>query len=545
MVRIHGVGASAGIAIGRFTVLENNTDNVEKIAVADPESEVERLTAIRQETIEELKKIYLKSLQQMGEEASIFQIHAMMLEDEDFLEAIREKILGEKVNAEYAVKFVGKQFSERFAQMNDEYMRSRAADVLDISSRLICNLEKNGGRNSDIPRVPSIVGAMELMPSETVQLNKTNVLAFVTQGGSKVSHASILARTLGIPSVVGLGSNFQALRDGARLIVDGETGEVLADPDEATLQEYDAKQKVFLERRENLLKLINAKAVTKDGVHVAVYANIGHPDEARIALQNGADGVGLFRSEFLYMESDSPPSEEVQFRAYREVLEKMKEKRVVIRTLDIGADKKVSYLNLPNEENPALGYRAIRICLDRRELFRTQLRALLRASVFGNLAVMFPMIISPQEVRAAREMLEEAKKELLEEDVAFSDAIPLGVMIETPAAAMLSGELAKEVDFFSIGTNDLTQYTLAVDRMNGAIEKLYDQRHPAVLKLIEMTVKNAKEAGIEVGICGESARDPHLTEFFLRIGVDELSVAPTSVLELKDNVRGIKLSNRS
>lgn len=392
-----------------------------------------------------------------------------------------------------------------------------------------------------IPCFPSVVGTEDLMPSETVQLDKSVVLAIVTQSGSKVSHSAILARTLGIPSVVGLGDGYCELRDGMILIVDGTAGEVLVEPNEAELREYRTKQEELRLHHESLKGLTGTPAVTKNGVRISVNANIGHPDEAELALQNGADGIGLFRSEFLYMESDSLPSEETQFRAYREVLEKMRGKRVIIRTLDIGADKQVPYLNLPPEANPALGYRAIRICLDRTELFRTQLRALLRAAVFGNLAVMFPMIISPQEVRDAKKMVEQAKIELCKEGITFAPDVQLGVMIETPAAAMLSDELAKEVDFFSIGSNDLTQYTLATDRMNGAISKLYDQRHPAVLKLIELTVKNAKKEGTETGICGESAADPELTEFFLRIGVDELSVTPASVPEVKNTVRGIEL----
>lgn len=542
MIRIHGIGASGGIAIGRLALLRRGGETVERETAADPDGELERLDRARKETAGQLNEIYLKSLNQVGEKDSmIFQIHSMMLEDEDFQEAIRETILREKVNAEYAVWSVGKQFSDRFAQMDDEYLRNRAPDVLDISSRLIRSLQKKGERGAGVPATPSVVGAEDLMPSETVQLDKTVVLAFVTRNGSKVSHSAILARTLGIPSVVGLGDGFRALRDGMTLIVDGTAGEVLAEPEEAALREYRAKQEELRLHRESLKGLIGAPAVTKNGVRIAVNANIGRPGEAELALENGADGIGLFRSEFLYMEGDSLPSEETQFRAYREVLEKMQGRRVIIRTLDIGADKQVPYLNLPHEENPALGWRAIRICLSRTELFRTQLRALLRASAFGNLAVMFPMIISPQEVREAKKLVEQAGEELRGEGIAFSPDVPLGVMIETPAAAVLSAELAKEADFFSIGTNDLTQYTLAADRTNGAVAKLYDQRHPAVLKLIELTVKSAKEAGIEAGVCGESAADPGLTEFFLRIGVDELSVAPASVPELKHAVRGIEL----
>ena len=542
MVRIHGIGASDGIAVGRLALLNYGAERVERKTAADPDGELERLMAARKAAVGELNEIYLKSLRRVGEKDSmIFRIHVMMLEDEDFSEAIRNRILGDRVNAEYAVWSAGREFSERFARMDDEYMRNRAADVLDISSRLIRHLG-NKEAAAGVPESPCVIGADELMPSETVRFDKSDVLAFVTRGGSRASHAAILARTLGIPSVAGLGDAFGALRDGMLLIVDGTAGDVLAEPDGATLEEYRARQEEFRARRESLRGLIGADAVTKGGVRVAVNANIGHPGEAELALENGADGIGLFRSEFLYMESASLPSEEAQFQAYRQVLEKMQEKRVIIRTLDIGADKQVPYLNLPREANPALGYRAIRISLDRRELFRTQLRALLRASAFGKLAVMFPMIISPQEVRDAKELVKQVREELKSEGTAVSPGLSLGVMIEKPAAALLSGELAKEGDFFSIGTNDLTQYTLAVDRMNGAVAGLYDQRHPAVLRLIEMTVENAKKAGIETGICGESAADPGLTEFFLRIGVDELSVAPASVLEVKRAVRETEIS---
>lgn len=538
MKRIKGISASGGIAIGRLILLEKKEEGGTKKTISDSGKELVRLKLAKEKAVEALNGIYRDSLRRVGEKNSmIFQIHLMMLEDDDFYNAILNVISTEKVNAEYAIRKVGQEFSERFANMEDEYMRARKTDVLDIADQLIRCLGENQGEQAACPGSPSIVAVPDLMPSETMRMDQSNVLAIVTRDGSKTSHSAILSRSLGIPSVVGLGSEFQTLTDGAFTIVDGSSGEVLVDPEEEIRKQYQVKRDNFLRYRQDLLELADKKARTKDGREIEIYANIGSPTDLDAVLKNGADGIGLFRSEFLYMRSNSMPSEETQLKAYKTVLRGMGQKRVIVRTLDLGADKRVPYLNLPDEENPALGYRAIRICLDRKELFYTQLRALMRASIFGNLSIMFPMVISLDEVRKAREILNQVKKNLEAEKIKFSPDVKVGIMVETPAAVMLSEELAKEVDFFSIGTNDLTQYTLAVDRLNSAISKLYDPSHPAVLKMIEKTVENAKKAGIKVGICGESASDKKLTKFYLQIGVDELSVVPSRVLELKKTVR--------
>lgn len=538
MKKLHGVGVSGGIAIGRIQRYQSAVPETEKRTVEDTQNELTRFETAQKEAINEINQIYLESLKQIGEKDSmIFQIHIMMLQDDDFSDAIREKIEREKVNAEYAVWKTGQEFSEQFAQMDSEYMQNRKTDVIDIARRLVqCLTSKEKAIAPVDLREPFILTAEDLTPSETMQMNKANVLAILTREGSRTSHASILARTIGIPAVAGLSNDFEELADGTFVAVDGASGDVILDPDESVRKEYQEKDREHRVNQLELKQLQKSRAVTKDGRAVEVNANIGHPDDVDLVLENGADGIGLFRSEFLYLERSSLPTEEEQFQAYRSVLEKMGEKPVIIRTFDIGADKQVPYLNLPKEANPALGYRAIRICLEQKDLFRTQLRALLRASAFGNLKIMFPMIISLNEVRVARGMLEEAKSELTAEGVAFAQNLNTGIMIETPAAAVLSGELAKECDFFSIGTNDLTQYTLAVDRMNGATAKLYDQRNAAVLKMIQMTAESAHQAGIPVGICGESASDLFLTEFYLNIGIDELSVAPSSILELKKGI---------
>lgn len=525
--------------MGRIQRYQNAVPETQKRTVEDVKAELARFEMAQKEAINEINQIYLESLKQIGEKDSmIFQIHIMMLQDEDFSDAIREEIEREKVSAEYAVWKTGQEFSEQFAQMDSEYMQNRKTDVIDIARRLVKCLTAKGEAVPLDWKEPFILAAEDLTPSETMQMNQSNVLAILTREGSRTSHASILARTMGIPAVTGLSELFSGVEDGTLAAVDGTSGDVILDPDESVREEFKEKDREYRESRLQLKQLKNSRAVTKDGRAVEVNANIGHPDDVGLALENGADGIGLFRSEFLYLERSSLPTEEEQFQAYRSVLEKMGEKPVIIRTFDIGADKQVPYLNLPKEANPALGYRAIRICLEQKDLFRTQLRALLRASAFGNLKIMFPMIISADEVRAARGMLEEAKAELTAEGIAFAQGLKTGIMIETPAAAVLSGELAKECDFFSIGTNDLTQYTLAVDRMNGAAAKLYDQRHPAVLRMIQMTAESAHQAGIPVGICGESASDLFITEFYLSIGIDELSVAPSSVLELKKAICG-------
>lgn len=538
MKKLTGVSASGGVAIGKLTLCVSIDNKISKQTVSSAEPELARLDAAKEASIAALNAIYMNALKRVGEESSmIFQIHIMMLQDEDFFGAIQNMIREEKVNAEYAVQQTGKQFAEMFATMDDEYMRGRSADVIDISKRLIRSLNPALANGLDTLTQRTIVGAVDLMPSETVQMNPELVQAFVTKEGSKSSHSAILARTIGIPAVVGLSAGYDELTDGVSLIVDGSAGELILEPDETTLAVYQKKQAEFELRRQDLQKVKGTKAITKSGVAVEINANIGHPSDVKMVLENDADGIGLFRSEFLYMESSTFPSEEQQFRAYSEVLKKMDGKRVIIRTLDLGADKQVPYLNLPKEENPAMGYRAIRICLDRRELFVTQLRALLRASSFGKLAIMFPMITSVEEVKECKAIVEQVKQDLTAEKTAFAPDFELGIMIETPASVMLSEELAKEVDFFSIGTNDLTQYTLAVDRMNHAISKMFDPSHPAVLRMIETTVENGRKAGIWTGICGESAADTKLTEFYLKIGVAELSVTPSAVLELKKAVQ--------
>jgi phosphotransferase system enzyme I (PtsI) len=537
MKEIHGIGASGGIAMGSLALYQNNKSKVEGRHIKDIEGELARLEAAQKEAVNTLNEIHLQSLKRVGEKDSmIFEIHMMMIEDEDFSAAVREKIEKEQVNVEYAVWKTGNEFAERFAQMDDDYMRERKIDIIDISRRLIQCLDSKVAKALIHLDEPSIVAADDLTPSETMQLDKFKVLAIVTRRGSRTSHSAILSRTMGIPSIVTLEDSFSELKTGMFAVVDGSSGTILLEPDEATKKSYEKIRDKYLREQQELRQLLKTETVTKDGRKIEVNANIGHPSDVESALENGADGIGLFRSEFLYMERKSLPTEEEQFQAYKQVLEKMQGRSVIIRTFDIGADKQVSYLNLPQETNPAMGYRAIRICLDRKELFYTQLRALLRASTFGNLKIMFPMIISLDEVKAAKTMLEQAKSDLKAVKMSFAQNVKTGIMIETPAAVMLSEELAKECDFFSIGTNDLTQYTLAADRMNGNISKLYDQRHPAVLKMIEMAAINAKKAGIPVGICGESADDPVLTEFYLKIGVNEFSVASSSVLVLKKHI---------
>ncbi|HCR44101.1 MAG TPA: phosphoenolpyruvate--protein phosphotransferase [Ruminococcaceae bacterium] len=538
MEKLKGIAASGGIAAGKVMLYRASGKAAEKRTIEDVSAETARLDEARAKALSDLNRIYLKSLKLVGEEDSmIFQIHKMMMEDEDYYGSIKSKITKGKVCAEYAVQATGDEFAEKFANMDSEYMRGRKTDVIDISKRLIrCLTGETGEGGLSGIKEPCIVAAEELTPSETIGVDKSKILSIITKNGSKSSHSAILSRTMGIPSVVGLSDAFASVADGMEVIVDGSEGAVITEPSEETLELYRKKEQGYTEYRRDLEKLAGEEAVTKDGRRMRVNANIGSPSDVGDALRNGADGIGLFRSEFLYMKHEALPTEDEQFAAYREVLEKMDGRPVIIRTLDIGADKKVPYLNLPKEENPALGYRAIRICLDRRELFRTQLRALMRASAYGTLLIMFPMIISVSEIREAKKELENVKAALKKENIPFDPGVKAGIMIETPAAAVQSGEFAHEADFFSIGTNDLTQYTLAADRMNDKISAIYDQRHPAVLKLIEYTVGNAKKAGITAGICGESAADTGLTEFYLKIGVDELSVAASSILEVKKKV---------
>ena len=538
-----GKGVVPGIAIGRLYVFEKGKEQVEKISVADTEAEVVRFQSARGQALEHLDKLYQDALLRVGEEnAQIFDVHKMMLDDLDYIEAIEGHIREDAVNAEYAVTVTGKEFSAMFSEMDDAYMKARAVDVIDVSDRLVRLLKgkKEAGLNTD---EPVILLADDLSPSETIQMDKSKILAFVTRHGSANSHTAILARSLNIPSLVNTDIAVSEQYHLREAVVDGAAGLLLLEPDAETLQKKRAEQETLILENRRLQELIGKENKTADGRSIRLYANMGNTADVDRVLENDAGGIGLFRSEFLYLGRDSFPTEEEQFEAYKEVLSRMQGKEVIIRTLDIGADKKADYFGLEPEENPALGYRAIRICLTRPEIFKTQLRAIYRASAYGNAAIMFPMIISVEEIRKIKEITEQVKTELTAENKEFCD-VPLGIMVETPAAALMSGELAKEVSFFSIGTNDLTQYTLAIDRQNQKLDAFYDAHHPAVLKLIAMTAENAHKAGIWVGICGELGADATLTEVFLDMGIDELSVSPSCILKLRDKIRSIGSSRK-
>ena len=543
MKKYSGKGVYGAIAIGKISVLKKNDAAVTRVHVEDAAAEKARVEKAKQAAAEQLQAIHDKALKEVGEaNAQIFEIHIMMLEDEDYNESIASIIDTQQVNAEYAVAVTSDNFAEMFAAMDDAYMQARSADVRDISNRIIANL--TGTADSSAESCDSmIVCADDLAPSETVALDKDKVLAFVTAHGSSNSHPAILARNMNIPAVIGMGDEFLTeISSGTPAIVDGYTGTVIVDPDEATVAEYTAKRTSDEEKKRLLQELKGKENVTVDGRKINIYANISGIDNIGAVLLNDAGGIGLFRSEFLYLENSDFPTEEQQFHAYKRVLESMAGKKVIIRTLDIGADKQVGYFGLKKEENPALGYRAIRICLTRPEIFKTQLRALYRASVYGNLGIMFPMITSVKEVERIKEICEEVKAELRSDGIEYSDKIELGIMIETPAAALISDRLAPMVDFFSVGTNDLTQYTLACDRQNPDIEEFIDTHHEAILRLIEMSAENAHKNGAWIGICGELAADTTLTERFLRMGIDELSVSPSFVLKVRDAVRRTDLS---
>ena len=538
METYHGKSVLQGIAIGRLYVIEKKESSWTKMTITDADGEVMRFQKAREEAISQLDELYQEALAQVGEEnAMIFDVHKMMLEDLDYLEAIENRIRTEMVNGEYAVTVTGEEFAAMFSSMEDEYMKARAADVIDISARIVSTLE---GREEPglHTREPVIILADDLSPSETISMDKTKILAFVTKHGSANSHTAILARSLNIPSLVN--TDVEITRDyhGKEAIVDGVTGCLFIEPDAETLEEKKKEQDAIHDKEEKLKLLIGKENITKDGRKINLYANMGNVEDVEKVLESDAGGIGLFRSEFLYLGRDSFPTEEEQFQAYKEVVSRMGGRKVIIRTLDIGADKKADYFGLDAEENPALGYRAIRICLTRQEIFRTQLRAIYRASAFGKVSVMFPMIISVKEIREIKEIAVDVREELAKENIPCGE-VELGIMIETPAAALVSAELAKEVEFFSIGTNDLTQYTLAIDRQNQKLEPFYDSHHPAVLKLIEMTVQNGHKEGAWVGICGELAADDTLTETFLDMGLDELSVSPTYILKLRDKIRSI------
>jgi len=528
----NGKSVFGGIAIGKISVYQKKEQQVKRVKIDDPEQEMARYEKAKAEGIKQLQGLYDKALREVGEaNAAIFEVHQMMMEDDGYNESVENIIRSQGVNAEYAVATTGDNYAQMFSAMDDDYMRERAADVRDISERLltILNGEETGAVDADEPK---IIVAEDLAPSETVQLDKDKVLSFVTVKGSLNSHTAILARTMAIPALVNTSVSLESEMDGRLGIVDGANGTFYVDPDEATLAEMKKRQEEDLSRKQLLLTLKGKENVTLDGQKVMLYANIGNIKDLATVIQNDAGGIGLFRSEFIYLEKEDFPTEEEQFQIYRQVAQTMAGKRVIIRTLDIGADKQCDYFHMEHEENPALGCRAIRICLTRPEIFKTQLRALFRASAFGKIAIMYPMITSVQEVRKIKEIVEEVKAELTTQGVEFGNP-EQGIMIETPAAAIISDDLAKEVDFFSIGTNDLSQYTMAIDRQNPQLDLFFDPHHPAVLRMISLVVENAHKAGIWAGICGELGADQSLTKEFLAMGVDELSVSPGSILPLR------------
>lgn len=528
----NGKSVFGGIAIGKISVYQKKEQQVKRVKIDDPEQEMARYEKAKAEGIKQLQGLYDKALREVGEaNAAIFEVHQMMMEDDGYNESVENIIRSQGVNAEYAVATTGDNYAQMFSVMDDDYMRERAADVRDISERLltILNGEETGAVDADEPK---IIVAEDLAPSETVQLDKGKVLSFVTVKGSLNSHTAILARTMAIPALVNTSVSLESEMDGRLGIVDGANGTFYVDPDEATLAEMKKRQEEDLSRKQLLLTLKGKENVTLDGQKVMLYANIGNIKDLATVIQNDAGGIGLFRSEFIYLEKEDFPTEEEQFQIYRQVAQTMAGKRVIIRTLDIGADKQCDYFHMEHEENPALGCRAIRICLTRPEIFKTQLRALFRASAFGKIAIMYPMITSVQEVREIKGIVEEVKAELTSQGVEFGNP-EQGIMIETPAAAIISDDLAKEVDFFSIGTNDLSQYTMAIDRQNPQLDLFFDPHHPAVLRMISLVVENAHKAGIWAGICGELGADQSLTKEFLAMGVDELSVSPGSILPLR------------
>lgn len=536
METLKGKAVYKGIALGKISVLCKTENVVKRVKIEDADAELKRVEAAKEQAIEQLGKLYEKAVKEVGEaSAAIFEVHQMMLEDLDFNEAIENTIRTQEVNAEYAVASTGDSFSEMFASMDDDYMKARAVDIKDISERLVQNLAGNGDNGLNFTE-PVIVVADDLTPSETVQMDKEKILAFVTVHGSTNSHTAILARMMNIPALIGVEMNLEDMETGTEAVVDGFTGEFILCPEEEVKAEAQKKLDEEKEKRNLLLELKGKENITLSGKKIELYANIGSAADVGYVLENDAGGIGLFRSEFLYIGRNELPSEEEQFQAYKQAAQNMAGKKVIIRTLDIGADKQADYLNLGKEENPALGYRAIRICLTQTDIFKTQLRAIFRASNYGQIAIMYPMITSVEEVKKIQEIVQEVKKELRDCEIPYKD-VEEGIMVETPAAVMISDELAELVDFFSIGTNDLTQYTLAIDRQNEKLDAFYNPHHKAVLKMIQMVVDNAHKAGKWAGICGELGADPELTETFVRMGVDELSVAPSMILKLRKIVR--------
>ena len=539
MEQIFGKGVSKGVAAGPISFYRRASGVIPRHEVSDTVAELERFRTARETAKEQLAKLYDKALAEAGEDAAmLFEAHQMMLDDLDFVESIEGMIENDRVNVEAAVSDTGAQFAEMFAAMDDSYMQARAADIRDISARVI-GILTGEGESGIVSDVPCIVAADDLAPSETVQLDKALILGFITAGGSANSHTAILARTMGIPAIIGAGDALQLEMEGKYAIIDGQTGEAVVEPDDAERERLLKKQAKEKALKELLDQLKGKPNVTKDGRNVMVYCNIGSPADIDAVLQNDGGGIGLFRSEFLYLQGSDYPTEDEQFEAYKTVAERMGGRRVIIRTLDIGADKQADYFHLDEEENPAMGLRAIRICLTRPEVFRTQLRALYRASAYGKIAIMFPMITSVWEVQEIKRICRNIRAELAEEGVPMADKVELGIMIETPAAVMMSAELAREVDFFSVGTNDLTQYTLAVDRQGVGLDRFFDAHHPAVLRMLRMAAENAHKAGIWIGICGELGADAELIETFLSMGIDELSVSPSAVLPLRSAIRSI------
>ena len=539
MEQIFGKGVSKGVAAGPISFYRRASGVIPRHEVSDTAAEIERFRAARETAKAQLGALYEKALAEAGEDAAmLFEAHQMMLDDLDFVESIEGMIENDRVNAEAAVSDTGAQFAEMFAAMDDSYMQARAADIRDISARVI-GILTGEGESGIVSDVPCIVAADDLAPSETVQMDKSLILGFITSAGSANSHTAILARTMGIPAIISAGDALQPEMEGKYAIIDGQTGEAVIEPDDAERERLLKKQAKEKALKELLDQLKGKPNVTKDGRNVMVYCNIGSPADIDAVLQNDGGGIGLFRSEFLYLQGSDYPTEDEQFEAYKTVAERMGGRRVIIRTLDIGADKQADYFHLDKEENPAMGLRAIRICLTRPEVFRTQLRALYRASAYGKIAIMFPMITSVWEVQEIKRICRNIRAELAEEGVPMADKVELGIMIETPAAVMMSAELAREVDFFSVGTNDLTQYTLAVDRQGVGLDRFFDAHHPAVLRMLRMAAENAHKAGIWIGICGELGADAELIETFLSMGIDELSVSPSAVLPLRSAIRSI------
>ena len=535
-----GKSVYKGIAMGPVVVLRKNDYQVKRTRIEDAEAEAARVDVALKASQEQLQKLYDKAVKEVGEaSAAIFEVHQMMLEDEDYLEAIQSMIRTEQVNAEYAVAVTGDNFAEMFASMDDDYMKARSADIKDISERLVRNLSGQG--DVDLSSIePSVIVADDLSPSETVQMDKDKILAFVTVHGSTNSHTAILARMMNIPALIGVNMNLEELQTGMTAVVDGLGGKVTFEPDEELKAQTEARMQEEEEKLKLLQELKGKENITLDGRKINIYANIVSVGDIGYVMENDAGGIGLFRSEFLYLGRNDFPTEEEQFQAYKQAVQMMAGKKVIIRTLDIGADKQVDYFNLGNEDNPAMGYRAIRICLKQPEIFKTQLRALLRAAVYGNLSIMYPMITSTEEVKRIYEIVAEVEEELKAQEIQYK--IPeQGIMIETPAAAIISDRLAEMVDFFSIGTNDLTQYTLAIDRQNEKLDEFYNPHHEALLRMIQMVVDNAHKCGKWAGICGELGADVTLTEQFVRMGLDELSVAPSMVLKLRKIVREMKV----